>query len=252
MARLLLILLDGLSLPGADKFFCFPEALCRAGQAKRYVLPVELPPISRPAYATILTGKTPLEHGILRNDANQKLTCPTFFDCAVRNGCTTAAAAYHWFFELCNCSPWRIEQNRAFDNPAMPIQHGIFYGHDGYPDAELFADAEVLRMRYDPDLLLIHPMGIDFAGHSGCEKTYFDACAAMDDLLAQWLPLWQKDARILVTSDHGMGSEGCHHLMAPSVLRVPLWLVGEGWPDLDSPSQMSIYDLVLSALEINL
>ena len=42
---------------------------------------------------------------------------------------------------------------------------GSWYFEDDYPDSHLLADAEDLRTRHAPDLLFVHPMGLDNAGH---------------------------------------------------------------------------------------
>lgn len=249
MSRLIIILIDGLSFESAENCFCFVESLVRNGLAKKFSLLSCLPPISRPAYATILTGRSPLEHGILSNDSKKSLSFPTFFSFAIERGCQTAAAAYSWFFELCNNSFWQPDLHRMVDDLASPINHGMFYGSDNYPDEELFADANFLWRKFHPDLLLIHPMGVDFAGHSGSINAYLNACSVMDDLLAKWMPGWLPDAQILMVSDHGMNYRGGHHTLEAATMHIPLWLIGEKWPELTSPTLAAVYPLIVHSLK---
>ena len=99
------------------------------------------------------------------------------------------------------------------------------------PDDHLFADAEVLRQRHEPDFLLVHSMGIDNAGHrhGGASPAYRTAVRRADALLAMHLPLWLgADYSVIVTSDHGMGDDGMHGGSTVEETDVPFWLFGTG------------------------
>ncbi|MDE5878908.1 MAG: alkaline phosphatase family protein, partial [Desulfovibrio sp.] len=79
MKRLVFVLLDGLGAAAAGRHMSFLAALTEAGGARRTELSAELPPLSRPVYATLLTGRMPLETGILRNEDARALACPSLF-----------------------------------------------------------------------------------------------------------------------------------------------------------------------------
>ena len=229
MSGLVLVLLDGLAAGAAATHMSHMAALTEAGAARHTELMAELPPLSRPIYATLLTGLTPLETGILRNEDARRSPAPTLFSRARAAGLTTAAAAYHWMSELCNAAPFAPGRDRFCDDEALPVSHGLFYSQDAYPDDELFRDAEALRLRYAPDLLLVHSMGIDFAGHaSGADsRAYREAVRAADALLAAHVPAWlASGAAVIVTSDHGMDTDGSHSDRTEAARRVPFWLVG--------------------------
>lgn len=229
MSRLVFVLLDGLGAAAAATHMSFLAALTQASQARHTELTAELPPLSRPIYATLLTGLTPLETGIVRNEDARLAPAPTLFARARAAGLTTAAAAYHWVSELCNIAPFTPGRDRLCDDEALPVSHGLFYSEDAYPDAELFRDAEALRLRYEPHLLLVHSMGIDFAGHaSGADsRAYREAVRAADALLAASLPAWlASGAAVIVTSDHGMDADASHSDATEAARRVPFWLVG--------------------------
>ena len=229
MSRLVFVLLDGLAAAAAATHMGFLAALTQAGKARHTELTAELPPLSRPIYATLLTGRTPLETGIVRNEDARLAPAPTLFARARAAGLTTAAGAYHWMSELCNGTPFVPARDRLCEDANLPIQHGLFYSEDAYPDAELFRDAEALRQRFTPDLLLVHSMGIDFAGHAaGADsRAYREAVRAADALLALHVPAWLDwGASVLVTSDHGMDADGSHSDATDAARRVPFWLVG--------------------------
>jgi hypothetical protein len=83
-----------------------------------------------------------------RHRAQQRLRLSnqrSVFHYAREAGLGTAAAAYHWISELYNRSPFDPLRDRHTDAPKLPIQHGLFYWNDHYPDSHLLADAENLR-----------------------------------------------------------------------------------------------------------
>ena len=228
MSRLVLVLLDGLAADAAATHMSFLAALTQAGKARHTTLRAELPPLSRPIYATLLTGLTPVETGIVRNGDARLSPAPTLFSRAREAGLTTAAAAYHWMSELCNRAPFNPGRDRLCDDEALPIGHGLFYSEEAYPDAELFRDAEALRQKFAPDLLLVHSMGIDFAGHAAgaCSRAYREALRAADALLAAHVPAWLAwGAVVMVTSDHGMDADGSHSDATEAARNVPFWLI---------------------------
>ena len=241
MSRLVFVLLDGLAAAPAATHMSFLAALTEAGKARHTELASELPPLSRPLYATLLTGKTPVETGILRNGDARLAPAPTLFTRAREAGLATAAAAYHWMSELCNRAPFLPGRDRLTDDPGLPISHGLFYSEDSYPDAELFRDADALRQKFAPDLLLVHSMGIDYAGHTAgvASRAYREAVRAADALLATAVPAWLAwGASVIVTSDHGLDADGSHCDATDAARRVPFWLLGASG-DLHLPARQA-------------
>ena len=255
MPPVVLVLLDGLAAATARRCMGYMQSLVDAGKARYTELNAELPPLSRPIYATLLSGKRPVESGITHNDSPCPCPKPHIFSRVQAAGMVTAAAAYHWMSELCNSQPFEPARDRHTDNPALPIAHGHFYCTDAYPDDEVFFDAASLQLRHNPHLLLVHSMGIDNAGHLyGAEsREYRNAARRADGLLARWLPRWvEAGYAVLVTSDHGMAADGNHNDISDACRRVPLWLTGEAWrsgPPLPQ-DQTQIADLVCGVLGI--
>lgn len=252
MSRLVFVLLDGLGAAAARRCMSYLRALTQAQQARYTEMEAELPPLSRPLYATLLCGLSPVQSGILRNDDARLCPAPTIFQRARAAGLDTAAAAYCWISELCNRAPFAPERDRLTDDPALPVSHGLFYSQDAYPDDELFRDAEALRLRHKPDLLLVHSMGVDFAGHTaGADAAaYREAARTADSLLARYLPRWlEAGYAALITSDHGMDADCAHYDDTEQTRRVPLWLAGRAWKNLPLPARQSqVADLMLAVL----
>ena len=105
----------------------------------------------------------------------------------------------------------------------------FFYHQDHYPDDHVFAEGEWLRLRFQPDFLVIHSMNIDDAGHQhGADsQAYRRQARAADGLLSWYMPTWLAQGyQILVTSDHGMHADGMHGGPLEAERAVPLFIVG--------------------------
>ncbi|MFT4302444.1 MAG: alkaline phosphatase family protein, partial [Desulfovibrio sp.] len=163
MNRILFVLLDGLTASTARRCLSYPQALEEGGQARYVELECFLPPLSRPTYTTLLCGLPPAKSGIMHNDDKRACPARSIFAKAQNAGLVTAAAAYYWMSELCNTTPFDPASHRLTNAPGMPIEHGLFYSNDDYPDNELFNDAAALCQGFEPDLLMLHTMGIDYA-----------------------------------------------------------------------------------------
>ncbi len=216
--KTILVLLDGLNYRVAHDAMGYLQAECAAGRGRLYLLESELPSLSRPLYECILTGVTPVESGVVHNHVSRLSHQQSVFHYARAARLTTAAAAYHWFSELYNRTPFDAARDRHTDAPELPIQHGHFYYDDGYPDSHLFDDAESLRLRHQPDFLLIHPMNIDDAGHRFglSSPQYRNAARRADGSLSRYLPEWLAAGyQVLVTADHGMNDDRSHGGVLP-------------------------------------
>ena len=116
----------------------------------------------------------------------------------------------------------------------MPIQHGIFYWQNHYPDDHLYAEAEYLRTEYNPDFLLVLSMNVDDAGHQqGLDsRTYRDAVRKVDSILSSYVPLWLEDGyQVLITADHGMNNDCTHGGTLPEERAVPLFTIGNAFSE---------------------
>ena len=201
--KVILVVLDGLAYETAQQCMGFLQGLTEQGKATLYKMQCELPSMSRPLYEAILTGVAPADSGIIHNHIIRNSDQQGVFSFARRAGLTTAAAAYHWFSELYNRSPYDAVRDRFTHDPEQLIQHGIFYHQDSYPDSHLYLDAEWLRRHHDPDFLLVHSMNIDDAGHrAGLDSAHYRNTTRHSDThlsvqLLQWL---RAGYQILVTS----------------------------------------------------
>lgn len=256
-AKVILVILDGLRFDVAQTSMGYLAHLIEVRQASLYLVQAELPTLSRPLYEVLLTGTPASLNGIAANDVVRLSDQRSVFHLAREAGLTTATAAYSWFSELYNRSPFEPLRDRDQHDPDLPIQHGRFYWEDSYPDSHLFADAEMLRQVYAPDFMLVHPMGIDHAGHcyGSDTKEYRGRVLATDSLLSHYVPRWRAAGYILlITADHGMNVDGQHGGTLPDVRNVPLFLVGCDWTlgDRSHPlSQLAIAPLICHCLGLS-
>ena len=230
--NVILVVLDGLNFEVARHAMGHLQAYVGAGRAALYKLECELPSLSRPLYECIFTGVPPIDSGITHNHVSRLSNQRSVFHYARDAGLTTAAAAYHWVSELYNRTPFIAARDRHTDDKTLAIQHGHFYWQDHYPDSHLFADAESLRCRHAPNLLVVHPMNIDDAGHQAGydSSTYRNAARKADIALSGYLQAWLDDGyQVIVTADHGMNNDRSHGGILPEERQVPFYTFGSAF-----------------------
>lgn len=231
--KVVLVLSDALRYDTAVAGMGFLGHLVEIKTASLYKVVGELPSISRPMYETVHTGMPVTEHGVVSNQVVRLSEVPNIFQAARDAGKTTAAAAYYWFSELYNHAPYDLIDDREVDDESLLIKHGRFYSENFFPDVELFANAGMLVRKFDPDYLLVHPMGMDDIGHKygSDSREYRNHAIRQDMILAKLIPEWmERGYNILVTGDHGMNADGMHGGTNPDVREVPLYLVRPGVP----------------------
>jgi predicted AlkP superfamily pyrophosphatase or phosphodiesterase len=244
--KVVVIVLDALRYDVACSHLGFMQHLIEQKKAARYEVIGELPSLSRPMYETICTGLPAIEHGILHNTMSQLSKEESIFHLATGQGKTTAAAAYFWVSELYNRAPFNPFTDRLQFNQLTPIENGIFYFEDHYPDSHLFTDAHHLLTTYMPDLLYVHPMNIDNDGHIATANSalYRNRVLMVDGLLALTIPQWQAlGYDIIVTADHGMTDDGAHGGTTFADRHVPLFILSE-------KIAAGIYDEPISQLQM--
>ena len=226
--RVAFILVDGLRADTARRCMGYLLALEEAERARWSTLRCELPSLSRPLYATVISGRRPVDHGIVGNDQAGVRCDDTLFDDLAAEGGTSAVAAYDWFLELLTGERFDASRHRHAGCAARGVVGGSWYFEDEYPDSHLLADSEHLRRTHAPDLLFVHPMGLDNAGHvHGGESSAYDLAARkLDMALALLVPRWLADGYdIVLTSDHGMSADRMHGGSAREERDVPfVWV----------------------------
>lgn len=230
--KVILVVLDGLNYQTARDCMGHLQALCAEGTGCLYQLQSELPSMSRPLYECLLTGVKPVLSGVVHNKVVRLSRCESIFSLAAAQGRVTAASAYHWVSELYNHAPFDLVHDRIVNDESKNIQHGVFYQWDDYPDEAVIADGEMLRQRYNPDFLLIHPMNIDDTGHHfGVDSAeYRNKTRSVDIYLSYYLQDWlDAGYQVIVTADHGMNNDATHGGILECERAVPCYVFGKAF-----------------------
>ena len=235
--KVVLVLCDGLGDAVARSRMGYLEHLTESGLASRFVSRAALPTASRINYETIDTGLLPHAHGITSNHVVRLSSSPNLFTLASGAGLKTAAVALFFISELYHKSPYDPLVDTEYDDPSSPIQHGRFYLQLDQPDGEVIWGGVALSKRFAPDYLLVHPLGVDHAGHEHARDStaYRNAVRKQDDYLAVAIPQWQEAGyAVLVIGDHGHNADKDHGGTSDEERYVPLYaipLTGDGRGD---------------------
>lgn len=220
-SKLLLIILDGVPWRNWRRLFGNLEGWVDSGEARVWKMRSVLPSTSACCYASIHTGVTPQQHGILSNEGRFRVSQPDLFSEITKAGGKTGAVTHSYWSEFFNRYPFDLVRDIEYDEPNGPITHGRFhtmtgYGHDNQmtpSDADLFATLTMLAERFGIDYGILHTCTLDSMGHRfGHDNTPMDhACAVADAMLAAFLPRWVKAGyEVMVTADHGQTDRGHH------------------------------------------
>jgi len=257
MNKVILILSDGLRYGTAVAGMGYLGHLVETKQASLFKVMGELPSMSRPMYETIHTGLPSSEHGIVANSIVRLSTKPNIFQLAKQAGKVTAAAAYSFFSELYNRVPYDPVEDKEVDDVSLLIQHGRFYTADEYPDIELLHTAAALVRRFQPDYLLLHPMGMDYHGemYGSDSKEYRTHAIHQDMGLAPFIPEWKEHGyNIFLTGDHGINQDGAHGGTTSEMREVPLYVIRPGFEGRgdtkETISQLQIAPTILKLMDI--
>lgn len=226
--KVVLIVVDALRFDTACTHMGFMQHLMERKVAARYEVRSEVPSLSRPLYETILTGTPPIVHGVTSNMTVRLSNQNSLFQLAKENGLSTAATAYYWVSELYNRAPFQHMEDRIQLNAQLPIENGMFYFEDHYPDSHLFAEAAWLMDEKQPDFLYIHSMNVDDDGHkfTADSAQYRNRVLAVDALLSLFIPkCMEQGYEVIVTADHGMTSDGNHGGNTVEDRHVPMFVI---------------------------
>lgn len=122
MKKTIFVLLDACQYEAGTRNLGYLEHLIDYKKGAKYKVKGELPSLSRPMYAALLTGTPVFSHGITTNDTLRTLDCDNVFSLCQKQGGKTEAAAYHWFGELYNHIPFRIDRERIQLQSSETIQ----------------------------------------------------------------------------------------------------------------------------------
>ncbi len=221
MAKLLLIILDGVPYRNWRRLFGNLEGWVQSGEARVWRMRSVLPSTSASCYASIHTGVTPQVHHIWDNADIRRLDHPDIFSEATKAGLKTGAVTHSYWSEFFNRAPFDVVRDIEYDEPEGPITHGRFhtmrgYGHDNQmtpADYDLFGTLTRLCEVKGIDYGILHTCTLDSMGHRfyhDCEEMD-NACFQIDGILAPFIHRWRNAGyEVIVTADHGQDDRGHH------------------------------------------
>ncbi|WP_350335529.1 alkaline phosphatase family protein [Coralliovum pocilloporae] len=257
--HVILVIMDGIGYETAIRECGFLEGAVELGWAKRWKMRAALPTISAPLYETLHTGLSPLEHGVVGNEALRPSIKPNVFHSLHDQGFRTAAVAHSYFFTLYNRRFYDPISDIEVEDESLPIQYARFYSMEGYgktnpcspAEIDMCAQVTMLVKKHQPNYLLYHTCAGDTLGHiyTSDSAEYRKQAWHIDNALSRTLPLWlEAGYEVLVTADHGMNTDG-HHGGTGSLERdVPFYYFGQGntQPEGDVLDQLGVAPTILS------
>lgn len=225
--RVVLIVLDGVRVDASEHMDNL-QALLRRGAGG--VLETELPSLSRPARATLVTGARPEVHGVMTNGRHQPPPIPSLFSLAREQGVHTAVAGdnfwLHSFPELIDSAQdFDKELPESLTDESEPILAWQRWACDMIVPFLVPSRAGLLVAGVtSPDAA-----GHDFGGES---DIYKDAVREADVCVGRLVSALDNGATtFVVVSDHGhiqLRGRGGHGGTEPEVLATPLVMAGPG------------------------
>ncbi|MCX7903112.1 MAG: alkaline phosphatase family protein [Caloramator sp.] len=206
--KICIILVDGLRLDSIDYMpFLLNMIDCKKGVL--YNSKCFPPTLSRPGYERIFTGSPTNINGITRNFHPIPSLIPDVFLLAKRSGYKTALSGYYWLLEL---FPYSFNYRYTYFNS----------------DSKVFNRAINIIGDFNPDILLVHPMEVDKAGHrhGALSKEYKNSCKNIDKNIEYlWNHIKNKNYTLIVISDHGHRDEGGHGDDNKGCIEIPLIII---------------------------
>jgi predicted AlkP superfamily pyrophosphatase or phosphodiesterase len=229
--HLLLVGIDGLRLDLATRARApHLHALLARGAETRMTMPV--PTISGPGWATLLTGTSHEEHGVVDNRfvGSRLASIPDLLSRAAfadPSRTTFAAAAWPPLVDPAGVGPiihTRDEQRRA-ERHRVIVRDGETYGYRT-ADAEIADFAVAGLLAAGPDVSFVYFSGADEAAHvyGAVSRQYVEAVGRIDVHLGRLLAVVDHRARdgepwlVAVTTDHGHVDAGGHGGDEPEVV----------------------------------
>lgn len=250
VAKLLLIILDGVPYRNWRRLFGNLEGWVDQGEARVWTHRAVLPSISASCYASIHTGVSPQIHGCTGNGNVFRLKEPDVFSETRKAGGVTGAVAHSFWSEFFNRHPFDYVRDVEYDEPdSDTINHGRFHTMTGYgaanqmtpSDIDLFASLTSLCLRFGLNYGMLHTCTLDSMGHRFQHESHEmdQACFVMDEMLAPFISRWrQMGYEVIVTADHGQDNRGHHGGRGTLQQDAALYYFG----DAEGPAEETVID----------
>lgn len=191
------LLVDGLRSTAEAHLINIRDAM-QSGNMQGWNVQAARPTLSYPNYATIISGEEPSVHGLLNNKVRDRIGREHMLQKIANAGKIVAVVGFDWWRCLIGDGPWHLTTYAAEDTP----------------DSWVYHQARLVATKLQPDFLLVHSLGVDYAGHlRGADSVdYLESARTIDLLIYNFEKFWSSEfgGKILVGSDHGMRGDRGH------------------------------------------
>lgn len=236
--KVIIVLLQSLSYDVAVSKMNYMNSLVSSNLAQFLKVSSKDTYLFKPIYEDMLESKNFYVNAMLNHQVIRMPDKKNIFELARKNGLKTGAAAYYWSSEV--YSDNNTEKDKLNKEADSSIQYSNYYSQHSYPDHNLFTDVEFIRKKYDPNLLLVHSMGIEYVINKfGFEsEEYKKKVDELDSTLELIIPMWiEAGYNIIVTTDQGKVPKKNEEVNGENIL--PLWAMGKNFNKSDLASRIS-------------
>lgn len=225
--KVILLIIQALSYEIATTKMNYMNELVGKGKARFYELDMEKASLLKPLYEDVFEGTDLFVNAMINNQVIRRQSAKNIFQITRDNGLKTGAAAYYWFGETYNEEKLKWQEHKEKIDEASNIQYATYYGHYSYRDSDVFTDSEYIRKKYNPNLLLVHSMGIEHVSIKYGEDTqeFREKVFELDNTLELMIPIWIEGGyQIIVTTEKRISIS---NNAKDNEKVVPVWTIGE-------------------------
>lgn len=235
--KIIVVLLQSLSYDVAVSEMNYMNSLVKSNSAQFLKVSSKDTSLFNPIYENMVENKNLYVNAMLNHQVIRRPNKKNIFELAKQDGLKTGAAAYYWASEIYSDDTQKNKQEKEAD---VSIQYSNYYSRQSYPDHNVFTDSEFIRKKYNPNLLLIHLMGIEYAMNKfGLEsEEYKKKIVELDSTLELIVPMWlEAGYNIIVTTEHGKTAKENEKPDGEEIL--PLWAMGKSFSKSDLGNRIS-------------
>lgn len=225
--KIILLIIQALSYEIATSKMNYMNELVEKGEARFYKLDIERASLLKPLYEDVFEGTNLFVNAMIHNQVIRRQSSKNIFQITRENGLKTGAAAYYWFGETYNEEKLKWQELKEKIDEASNIQYATYYGNYSYRDSDVFTDSEYIRKKYNPNLLLVHSMGIEHVSLKYGEDTqeFREKVFEIDNTLELMIPIWIEGGyQVIVTTEKRRSASNS---IKEDDMMVPVWTVGE-------------------------
>lgn len=225
--KIILVILQALSYDAATARMSYMNELVSKGKAQFYKVDSDKTSFSKSLQEDVLQGNNFYVNAMLNHQILKKGNEKNIFQLVRENGLKTGAAAYYWISRMYDQESLEWQEHEEKIDESSNIQYATYYGNYSYRDSDVFTDSEYIRKKYNPNLLLVHSMGIAHVSlkYGAHTQEYYNKISEIDSTLELIIPMWQEAGYDIIVTTEQEISIAEKKDEKDKIL--PLWAIGE-------------------------